>query len=47
MDAYRNDEEKELMYDWNLTAKTIMAVDEWTQFFDDVGYTGDYFWFIP
>jgi hypothetical protein len=35
------------MYAWNLTAKTIMSVDEWERFFQDVGYTGDYFWFIP
>lgn len=47
VDAYRNDEEKERMYAWNLTAKTIMSVDEWIKFFKDVGYTGDYFWFIP
>lgn len=47
VDAYRNDEEKERMYAWNLTAKTIMTVDEWVSFFKEVGYTGDYFWFIP
>lgn len=47
VDAYRNDEEKEAMYAWNLTAKTIMSVDEWIAFFDEVGYTGDYYWFIP
>ena len=47
VDAYRNDEEKELMYAWNLTAKTIMHVDEWIEFFKEVGYTGDYFWFVP
>jgi len=47
VDAYRNDEEKELMYAWNLTAKTIMHEDEWIGFFEDVGYTGDYYWFIP
>ncbi|PIS02115.1 MAG: methyltransferase type 11 [Chlamydiae bacterium CG10_big_fil_rev_8_21_14_0_10_42_34] len=47
VDAYRNDEEKELMYAWNLTAKTIMHVDEWKAFFREVGYTGDYYWFIP
>lgn len=47
VDAYRNDEEKERMYAWNLTAKTIMSVEEWEQFFEEVGYTGDYFWFIP
>ncbi len=47
VDAYRNDEEKEAMFAWNLTAKTIMSVDEWIVFFDEVGYTGDYYWFIP
>lgn len=47
VDAYRNDEEKELMYAWNLTARTIMSVDEWKLFFSEAGYTGDYFWFMP
>lgn len=47
VDAHRNDEEKERMYAWNLTAKTIMSVDEWVTFFKEVGYTGDYYWFIP
>lgn len=47
VDAYRNDEEKERMFAWNLTAKTIMSVDEWVRFFEEAGYTGDYFWFIP
>lgn len=47
VDAYRNDEEKEMMFAWNLTAKTIMHVDEWKAFFKEVGYTGDYFWFVP
>lgn len=47
VDAYRNETEKELMDAWNLTAKTIMHVDEWKLFFKDVGYTGDYYWFIP
>jgi ubiquinone/menaquinone biosynthesis C-methylase UbiE len=47
VDAYRNAEEKDRMYAWNLTAKTIMSVDEWVQFFKEIGYTGHYFWFIP
>lgn len=47
VDAYRNAEEKERMYAWNLTAKTIMSVEEWVAFFAEAGYTGDYFWFIP
>lgn len=47
VDAYRNDEEKVRMEAWNLTALTMMSVDEWKQFFLEVGYTGDYYWFIP
>ena len=47
LDAYRNDEEKARMEAWNLTAKTMMHVDEWKAFFKKVGYTGDYYWFIP
>jgi len=47
VDAYRNEDEKKRMYAWNLTAKTIMTVDDWILFFKDNGYTGDYFWFIP
>ncbi len=47
VDAYRDDEEKSRMFEWNLTAQTIMHVDEWKAFFVEVGYTGDYFWFIP
>ena len=47
VDAYRNKEEKNRMYAWNLTAKTIMSVKEWHSFFEKAGYKGDYFWFIP
>ena len=47
VDAYHNNEEKEAMLSWNLTGKTIMNVDEWKIFFDEIGYPGDYYWFIP
>ena len=47
VDAYRNEEEKKRMLAWNLTAKTIMSVEEWKSFFHDSGYDGDYYWFIP
>ena len=47
VDAYRNEEEKRRMFDWNLTAKTIMSVEDWEIFFNEIGYTGDYYWFIP
>lgn len=47
VDAYRDETERERMMDWNLTAKTIMSTQEWQTFFEKVGYTGDYYWFIP
>ena len=47
LDAYRNNKEKEKMEAWNLTAKTFMHVDKWREFLSDVGYKGDYYWFIP
>lgn len=47
VDAYRTEEERELMFAWNLTAKTILHVEEWEALFASVGYTGDYYWFMP
>ena len=47
VDAYRNEVEKERMEAWNLTALTMMSVEQWKDFFKEVGYEGDYFWFIP
>jgi len=45
-DAWRNEEEHEKMLAWNLTALTYKHVDDWKKLFDEVGYTGDYYWFI-
>jgi len=47
VDAYRNEEEKKRMEAWNLTAKTMMHIDEWKVFFKEIGYNGDFYWFIP
>ena len=47
VDAYRDEAEKRRMFDWNLTAKTVLHVDEWKELFAQVGYTGDYHWFMP
>lgn len=47
VDAYRNDDERARMEAWNLTALTMMSVDEWKKFFLEVGYSGDFYWFIP
>jgi len=47
VDAFNNEDEKKRMYAWNLTAKTIMSIENWKKFFSDKKYNGDYFWFIP
>ncbi|MDC0456265.1 class I SAM-dependent methyltransferase [Candidatus Pelagibacter sp.] len=47
VDAYTNEEEKKRMEAWNLTAKTIMSVEDWKLFFKENHYTGDFFWFTP
>lgn len=46
MDAWRSDFEKESMLKWNLTALTYMHVEDWKDLFDEIGYAGDYYWFI-
>tara|TARA_B100000900_G_scaffold402528_1_gene408484 strand:+ start:217 stop:870 length:654 start_codon:yes stop_codon:yes gene_type:complete len=47
VDAYNTDEEKERMFKWNLTAKTIMSTDGWKDTFKKIGYNGNFYWFIP
>lgn len=46
MDAWRTEEERVRLMKWNLTALTYMHVDDWKRLFGEVGYTGDYYWFI-
>jgi hypothetical protein len=45
-DAWRCEAEHQSMLKWNLTALTYMHVDDWKRLFDEVGYEGDYYWFI-
>lgn len=47
VDTYRNEAERRRMYDWNLTAQTILPVDEWRKLFAEAGYTGDFGWWVP
>ena len=47
LDAYRNEEERIAMEQWNLTAETFMAVEQWKEFLNSIGYSGDYYWFFP
>jgi SAM-dependent methyltransferase len=46
VDAWRNEQEHENLLKWILTAETYMHVDDWKKLFPEVGYTGDYWWFI-
>jgi ubiquinone/menaquinone biosynthesis C-methylase UbiE len=46
VDAWRNEAEEANMLKWNLTALTYMHVNDWVKLFDEVGYQGDYYWFI-
>lgn len=47
VDAYRDEAERVRMSAWNLTAQTVLHVDAWRALFDEAGYAGDYYWFIP
>ena len=44
--AWRTEKERDLLLKWNLTALTYMHVEDWKKIFKEVGYTGDYWWFI-
>jgi ubiquinone/menaquinone biosynthesis C-methylase UbiE len=46
VDAWRNEQERENLFKWVLTAETMMHVDDWKKLFAEVEYTGDYWWFI-
>jgi ubiquinone/menaquinone biosynthesis C-methylase UbiE len=47
VDAYSNEIEKDKIFAWNLTAKTILSTNEWINLFEEAGYTGHYYWFKP
>ena len=46
VDAWRNEQERYNLYQWVLTAETMMSVEDWKKLFKEIGYTGDYWWFI-
>lgn len=46
VDAWRNEQERDSLFKWVLTAETMMHVDDWKKLFKEVGYAGDYWWFI-
>jgi SAM-dependent methyltransferase len=46
VDAWRNAEQERLLKQWVLTAKTYFHVAGWESVFREVGYAGDYYWFL-
>jgi SAM-dependent methyltransferase len=46
VDAYLNEEQRQLFLDWVLTAKFHDYPDKWREVFAEAGYTGDYYWTI-
>jgi ubiquinone/menaquinone biosynthesis C-methylase UbiE len=44
VDAYRNEEQRQAMLKWVLTAETMLSVEDWLELFASAGYTGDYYW---
>ena len=46
LDSWRNDVERDRLFKWVLTGVTLMSTDDWKRLFAEVGYTGDYYWFI-
>lgn len=46
VDSFRNQQEKENLDRWQLTAELIYSPDEWRELFAEAGYSGDYYWTI-
>ncbi|MFH1583678.1 MAG: hypothetical protein ABIA56_00945, partial [Actinomycetota bacterium] len=46
VDAYRTEDERKTIENFNLTAKTILSVDEWLKLFEEIEYKGNYYWTI-
>jgi SAM-dependent methyltransferase len=46
VDAYRNEAEREIVFRWVLTARTICDPDGWREIFAEAGYRGAYYWTI-
>ncbi|MCC7407313.1 MAG: class I SAM-dependent methyltransferase [Phycisphaeraceae bacterium] len=46
VDAWRTEEERQRLLKWVLTAHTYMSTEAWKTFFEQSGYSGDYYWFI-
>ena len=46
VDSWRNEIEQDRLAKWVLTGYTMMSTGNWKKLFEEVGYTGDHYWFI-
>ncbi|HBH96812.1 MAG TPA: methyltransferase type 11 [Candidatus Omnitrophica bacterium] len=46
VDAFRNEQERQNLELWQLTAELIYSTDQWKQLLAEEGYTGDVYWTI-
>lgn len=47
VNGYTNELEREKIDGWNIVAQTTLSVDDWLGVFNEVGYEGDYDFFVP
>lgn len=47
VNSWRTEEQRQRLMKWNTAAATTMHVDDWKRLFAEVGYTHDYYWWIP
>jgi ubiquinone/menaquinone biosynthesis C-methylase UbiE len=46
VDAWRSEEERQRLEKWVLTCVSAMHTEDWKKLMAEVGYRGDYYWFI-
>ncbi len=44
VDAFRSEQQRQAMFQWVLTAETMLSTEDWLKLFAEAGYTGDYAW---
>lgn len=47
VDAWHDENERQRLMKWNLTAQTILSTRYWKELFRLAGYSGDFYWFSP
>lgn len=47
VNSWHNEEEQKNFAKWNRTVLTLLDIHGWEKLFKNIGYEGDYCWFIP